>query len=140
MYAVVLTQAEESDYDDKEWSLYHFPRTYRSNIKEGSRFVYYRPGARCYFGMGRLGQVWRDRKRFDHWYAKLVCTREFPRPVPYQDRLGRYLERRQDISRPAFQRSARWIDQEIYYRILCGSRLWAVVPTCRRSGVREFAR
>ena len=126
MYAVVLNQAEESAYDDKEWHLYHFPRTYRSNIEEGSRFVYYRTGARRYFGMGRIGRVWRDPHRSDHWYAELVGAREFPRPVFYQDRLGRYLERRPEIRRPAFQRSARWIDREIYYRILYGSWLWAV--------------
>ena len=124
---MVLNQAEESAYDDQEWHLYHFPRTYRSNIERGSRFVYYRTGDHCYFGMGRIGRVWPDPHRCDHWYAELAGARKFPRPVFYQDRLGRYLERRPEIRRPAFQRSARWIDREVYDRILYGSWLWAVV-------------
>lgn len=118
MRYLVLCQAADPSYNDCEGCLYHFPYTYRSGIEAGDRFVYYRPRSSCYFGEGRIGRVIPDPKCTRHWYATIMNYRPFPRQVYYKDKRGDYLEARPDIKRPAFMRSVRSIESEVFSRIL----------------------
>ena len=137
MTYLVLSQAKDPSYNDREGCWYHFPYTYRSNIEAGARFVYYRPQHHCYFGDGRIGRVIPDPKCTCHWYATIVNYRPFPRPVYYKGEQGDYLEARPDIRRPAFMRAVRGIDREIFCRILHRSGLG---DSTRRVGLMHRAR
>jgi hypothetical protein len=70
---LILTSNEAIASDDYDWEdvtgvQYHYPNGYRSLIRPGERFVYYRGVRRAgnrrgnaeYFGTGLIGEVWRD--------------------------------------------------------------------------------
>jgi len=76
---------------------YHYPNSYRNLIRPGERFIYYRGvrranGARGqaeYFGLGSVGDVWRDTdippdtpKKNWAWYCEIEDYVPFASPVP----------------------------------------------------------
>lgn len=136
MACLVLVENEvtyEGKYDhwlDSTGESYQFPNQYRKKIQRGTRFVYYRGVRRAsgpraaaeYFGVGRIGTVWRDPsipvdapKSQWRWFCSIDDFEPFPRAVP--SRLdGAYLE---SISNTlGWRTGVRGITDETYDRIL----------------------
>lgn len=109
--ALVLVQNERTlddahDYGDVEGERYHYPNQYKNKVQPGLPFVYYRGVRRAgprraepeYFGIGRVGRVWRDDripasepKRSWRWFCDVEDYRPFPHPVPFRAN-GQHLE------------------------------------------------
>lgn len=120
------------DYDyweDIEGELYHFPHQYKNRILEADRFVYYRGSraadgsirAPCYFGVGRVGEVWRDNRipESEHkqrwrWFCRIEDYRPFPEPVPFKVN-GEYIE---DIPQNHWGVGVRELSEAKFNRIL----------------------
>ena len=100
---LVLVENEETydgDYDfweDETGVRYQYPNQYRNKVQTGRPFVYYRGvrrggGKRAspeYFGIGTVGEVWRDPKipegapkRQWRWYCAIEEYQSFVKPVP----------------------------------------------------------
>lgn len=84
---IILSQKKDtpSDYNDKLFSLYHFPYRYRKQIRVGDTFIYYqgdrnRREYRHYFGTGKIGRIFDTDP--DDWYAELTECYEFEDTVP----------------------------------------------------------
>lgn len=94
---VVLSQRidKKSDYDDVPFSIYHFPKRYRRQIKTGDIFLYYQGDRfkrenRYYFGMGVIGAIEKAQDG-ESYYAKILEGTAFPKKVPiYTTRRGYY--------------------------------------------------
>ena len=66
---IILSQRIDlvSDYADKPYFRYHFPKRYRNQVKTGDVFVYYQGDSkklenRYYFGWGVIAEIMRDYK------------------------------------------------------------------------------
>ncbi|MBF0319896.1 MAG: ATP-binding protein [Nitrospirae bacterium] len=90
---LVLAQyRESSDYNDFIGKYYHFPMKYlkffnRSNLE----FLYYEPSkkdAGVYFGYGRIGKVFEDKKDNTHYFAEILQYSPFASGVPFEDDKG----------------------------------------------------
>lgn len=109
---LVLVQNERTEggeydfWEDVEGERYHFPNKYKNRVRDHDRFVYYKGSRRAdgtkatpeYFGVGRIGEVWRDpripeseSKRNWNWFCHIEDYRQFPEPVPFKID-GEYIE------------------------------------------------
>jgi len=136
MTSLVLVENETTyggQYDhwlDKTGESYQFPNQYRNKVRTGTRFVYYRGvrrengrrGNAEYFGIGRVGSVWRDpavplntpRSKW-RWFCSIDGFHQFPTPVPSKVH-GAYLE---SISNSmGWRTGVREIPDETFERIL----------------------
>lgn len=132
--ALVLVQNERTeggDYDHWEevkGKLYRFPDQYKNRMRNHDRFIYYKGSRRAdgttatpeYFGVGRLGEVWRDErvpedrhKQTWRWFYRIEDYREFPEPVPLKID-GEYIE---DIPQNHWQVAVREISEDTFDRI-----------------------
>ena len=73
----------ESDYHDKPFFRYHFPKRYRKQIKSGDIFVYYQGDSkklsnRYYFGCGVIGEVTADKLDKESFNAEIRFGIKFP--------------------------------------------------------------
>jgi signal transduction histidine kinase len=87
-YLILSQYRNDSEYNDFIGILYHFPAKYKNLIQEGSEFVYYEPkkkGKGVYFGYGKIGKIFEDRKQTNHYYAQIDDYKEFNRDVPLTD-------------------------------------------------------
>lgn len=81
-----------------------------SNIE----FVYYEPttnkGASAYFGYGKLGKVFEDKREGGHYFAEIIEYKPFSNDVPFYDKDGTARE-----TGPSYnpQNSARMISAEV---------------------------
>lgn len=116
-------------WQDLTGTCYHFPNAYRSFVKPGERFVYYR-GVRQrvgrrphpeYFGCGVIEAVWRDvsipeetPKRGWKWFCSIAQFTPFAQPVPWMAS-GQTLEQ---IPRNLFSNGVRRISDELFDDIL----------------------
>lgn len=125
---VVLSQKidPESSYEDKLFSLYHYPARYKNQIHEGDLFIYYQgnrysKSQRYYFGTGTIGEI--KTSDGENYYARLSGCERFKKTVPiylpdggYIEQLG-YLSVRKNLN-PPWQCSVRPISQEAFNYIL----------------------
>lgn len=132
---LVLVQNERTEgghydyWEDVKGELYHFPNQYKNRIQDHDQFVYYRGSRRAdgstatpeYFGVGRVGEVWRDARipKSEHkqrwrWFCRIEDYREFPEPVPFKID-GEYIE---DIPQNHWQVAVRELSEETFNRIL----------------------
>ncbi len=134
MYIIISQKIDtESLYEDKLYEIYHFPRRYANQIKEGDIFLYYqgdryKKDNRYYFGTGVVGKI--ESEDDENYYAKLKYGKKFENKVPIYvtsievaDGIDKYLEslgyldvRNSPI--PPWQRSIRPISEAAYNRIL----------------------
>lgn len=136
MKPLVLVQNEVTyggEYDhwqDLTGVSYNFPNIYRNKVVSGRRFLYYRGIRRAnnqraqaeYFGIGRIGAVWRDPsvpettpKRKWHWFCSIEEYLPFPTPVPVKVN-GVYFE---TVVTPLDWRTAvREISEDVFSRII----------------------
>jgi hypothetical protein len=117
-------------WNDVEGVHYHYPSKYRSQIKTGEPFVYYRGvhrvggkrGPAEYVGAGRIGQIWPDPKTEGKprraWYCGVEDYQRFPVPVAAKiDRVT--LE---NIPRNLWRDGVRLLDPAVYKRIIESGR------------------
>tara|TARA_R110002072_G_scaffold55699_2_gene144842 strand:+ start:1522 stop:2409 length:888 start_codon:yes stop_codon:yes gene_type:complete len=87
MVKVVLTQRDDSGYDDLDGVVYHFPERYLGRMRSalGDFALFYQPrrGQRgqCYWAVARIDDIQPDPVLGKHYYARLSEHAEFPAPV-----------------------------------------------------------
>jgi len=93
---IILSQRKDikSVYMDKIFSLYHFPRRYKNQIRSGDLFIYYQGDRysrenRYYYGKGKIGSIYQTSN--DDYYAELIDCYEFTSVVPIYKKNG-YIE------------------------------------------------
>lgn len=91
-----LADPNFESWKDVTGERYHFPNQYRSKIKTGRQFLYYRGSRRAdrkrgvpeYFGIGTIGEMWPDpdtlgeSARKQKWYCEIEDYEPFSAPVP----------------------------------------------------------
>ena len=134
---VILSQhflSSDREYEDVEYSLYHFPNVYFGRVKPYDRFIYYRPLGESkrrsdslhYFGHGILGQPFEDPLKANHRFVPIVKGEPFKAIVPLRDPDGLYYET--ESTRPPIAQSAvRVISEVTYYRILAAAGVSSTV-------------
>lgn len=84
---VLLQLKDESKYNDFEGKFYHFPKKYIAQLKKpGIEFVYFDPilkGSGVYFGSGRIGKVFDDKRESGKYFAEILDYKPFSKPVPF---------------------------------------------------------
>ena len=94
-YLILSQYRDESGYNDFIGILYHFPKKHKNFIQKGSEFVYYEPskkGKGVYFGYGKIGDVFEDKKESDHYYAKIIDYKPFINEVSLKQEDGALFE------------------------------------------------
>jgi len=93
---IILSQRKDikSTYMDKMFSLYHFPRRYKNQIRSGDLFIYYQGDRysrdnRYYYGKGEIGSIYQT--SYNDYYAELIDCYEFTSVVPIYRKNG-YIE------------------------------------------------
>jgi hypothetical protein len=134
---IILSQRIDlvSDYKDKPFFRYHFPKRYRNQIKTGDVFVYYQGDSkklanRCYFGCGVIGEITLDKKDDGSLNAEIRFGVQFPRRVPihFDSNDGRYYESLgfrsvRKMPNPSWQNSIRKLTVPAFEKILLDSGL-----------------
>lgn len=132
--ALVLVENEVTadrkfdDWKDVTGERYHFPNQYRNRCIEGTPFVYYRGVRRAggkrgrpeYFGIGRIGEVWRDPsvlesapKKDWKWFCSIDDYVPFGSPVPAIDGAEKF----EDIPQNQWGVGVRNIESAVLSRI-----------------------
>lgn len=85
---VILSQRIDllSDYNDKPYEIYHYPKIYKNQIKSGDVFRCYQGDSkqrsnRYYYGCGVIGAITESEDGRDY-YAEVLKGIEFPQLVP----------------------------------------------------------
>lgn len=100
MSKVVLTQRDDSLYDDVVGKFYHFPAQYLQAAKsaEGDFCVFYEPrrgnGRLAYWAVARIVEVRPDPSTPDHYYADLEGFLPFDQPVSLRRNDGGFWEKK----------------------------------------------
>lgn len=93
-FSVVLVQhRQESEYNDFIGKFYHFPNKYLKLLSHSQiKFVYFEPttkkGAGVYFGYGKLGKIFEDKRERNHYFVELTEYKPFSNEVPFYDENG----------------------------------------------------
>lgn len=124
---IVLSQRIDtvSNYDDKVYSIYHFPHKYRNQIAPGDIFIYYQGDRykrenRYYFGTGIIGRIYNSPG--GDCYAELLDCKQFGNHVPIYLPEGGYIEQKGYTSirnslNPPWQSSVRPLSHDAYLYI-----------------------
>lgn len=134
---IILSQRIDlvSDYKDKPYFRYHFPKRYRNQVKTGDVFIYYQGDSkkrenRYYFGCGVIGEVTPDRAGDGSLNAEIRFGIEFPRKVPihlktnegdYYECIGYKSVRKSPI--PPWQTSTRKLSVQAFEKVVFDSGL-----------------
>lgn len=93
---VLLQHRKISEYNDFVGKFYHFPKRYLIQIsKPNSEFVYFEPikkGEGVYFGNGRIGKIFEDKREEGQYFAEIIDYKPFSIPVPFYDKEGNQRE------------------------------------------------
>lgn len=133
MVKVVLTQKDDSGYDDVPGELYHFPKQYLRATQEalGDACIFYEPrrssggandGRKAYWGTAIIRSIRPDLERTDHFYADLDSPLWFATAVPFQRLDGHFWESKLDrgdgqVSKGAMGVSIRRIPDDEFHAI-----------------------
>ncbi len=126
---IILSQRIDmiSDYDDVPYNLYHFPKRYRNQLKQGDMFIYYQGDRskrenRYYFGCGVIGSI-EVSNNGEEYYAEIIEGVPFQRKVPiyissggFYESLGYETIRNQP--EPAWRNSIRKLSDYAFHTIL----------------------
>lgn len=134
---IVLTENDETQWDDKTGSQYHFPRMYQRLITPGTNAVHYNGRLRKkeyrdtrlsdqphYFAVSTIGRITPDQgsERGDQ-YCEILDYRPFSKPVLAKDN-KKYLEKiPENLRNNYWLNGVRRIDNEVYDLILSKSGL-----------------
>ena len=137
MNYAVITENDESVWDDETGVLYHFPKRYKKYLEPGTNLIYYKGRTRKkrfsagrlsdfphYFALAKIGKVYPDKgsKKGD-LFATIVDFSPFKKPVLAKDE-SEYLEVIPEQKRSNYWRDGvRSIDQNTYKKIIALSEL-----------------
>ncbi|QYJ96992.1 HNH endonuclease [Shewanella alkalitolerans] len=139
MYTII-TENDESAWEDETGILYHFPKRYQRYLEPGTRLVYYKgkitnklfSGKRLsdsphYFAVAKIGKVYPDKESTKgDLFATIVDYTPFEKAVLAKNESG-YLETIPDTRKNNYWRDgARVIDQYIYQKIISLAELGQV--------------
>lgn len=104
MYTII-TENDESEWNDETGLRYHFPNKYLSLLKPGTRVVYYKGRIQNqrfsdrrlapyphYFGIGRVSAIEQDPKSNKNYYAIITDYQAFDQPVDFKQN-DKHIER-----------------------------------------------
>lgn len=86
MYIILSQRIDyESKYNVVPFELYHYPKKYRNQIKEGNIFIYYQGNSRkkenrYYYGCGKMAKITTDED--EHYFATIEKGIRFPKKGP----------------------------------------------------------
>ena len=88
-FCIVLVQHRtSSEYNDFIGKYYHFPSKYRKLLlQDNLEFIYFEPttrkGTGSYFGYGKLGKIFEDRREQDRFFIEILDYKPFSNDVPF---------------------------------------------------------
>lgn len=135
MNYLIITENDESQWDDKTGEYYHFPSKYKNKLVKGAKVIYYK-GKRNnkdfvrlsndphYFGIAEIGDIERDlsENSKNSFYARIENYQPFISAVDFKDADGTYLEN--VLTKNHFRDGVRVIDDTIYSKILVETNLF----------------
>ncbi|MEW8348280.1 MAG: hypothetical protein AB2687_08210 [Candidatus Thiodiazotropha taylori] len=139
----VITQNDESNWNDYKGDLYHYPSRYRDILEPGCKVVYYKGKMRDqlyeserlspnphYFGVGVIGESIEDPdSNKNDWYCEIQDYQEFEKAVPFKVN-NDYLEVIPDNLKTNYWRyGVRTIDEETFERILSSAAVKEYQPS-----------
>lgn len=147
----VITENDESPWEDIKGEIYHFPKTYRRILTKGCKVIYYTgrmlderfktsrlSTAPHYFGCGEVGETVDDplSKKGD-LFCEIINYRAFKEAIPTKSN-GKYLEPIPQSRIVNYWRfGVREIDQATYDRIIDLSR--TVLATKKKIRLPSFS-
>ena len=125
----VITQNDESKWDDIKGDLYNYPSTYKNILTPGCKVIYYKgrmtndsyESERLskdphYFGSGIIGEAITNDN--NDWYCEILDYQEFIDAIPFKNESG-YLEDIPESRKNNYWRfGVREINQSTYEKIL----------------------
>jgi 5-methylcytosine-specific restriction endonuclease McrA len=135
----------DSEYEDIPFSIYHYPKRYRNQIRPGDVFIYYQGDRqkkenRYYFGYGVIGSI-DISPNGEHYYANIIDGMSFPQKVPIYKPTGGFYEsiayqtvRNSQI--PPWQNSIRKLSDAAFKEILTATKL-GVEILCDASDIEK---
>ena len=134
----VITENDESAWDDNTGVLYHFPKRYLKYLEPGTEVIYYKGSLKSkkyadqrlsdkphYFGVARLGKVYLDKDSDKgDWFGTIEGYHPFSEPVFAKNTDDSYLELIPENRKSNYWRDGvRPISEENYQTILSLSKL-----------------
>lgn len=125
---VIITENDESDWDDLTGIQYHFPAKYKNLLLEGSKVLYYKGTLKNkafksfrlsdephYFGIGVIETISKEDGK-NNYFAKISNYKAFEFPVPFKIN-GDYLEY---ITNPKnhWRDAVRKLDEETFNKVI----------------------
>ena len=106
MQYTIITENDESEWDDKTGEKYHFPSRYVKYLQPGTKVIYYKGSLKKsiyrdtrlsdkphYFGIAEIESIEIDPKsRKGDYYAKIANYQNFNKPVYAKNEDGETLE------------------------------------------------
>lgn len=115
---VLLQLKENSKYNDFEGKYYHFPKKYLKQLeKPNTEFVYFDPkknGNGVYFGSGRIGKIFEDKREGGKYFAEILDYKPFSKPVPFYNKTEGQREGGEKFN---FQNGVRPIPSDVFDEI-----------------------
>lgn len=125
---IVITENDVSNWEDETGTRYHFPNRYQRFLLPGTQIIYYKGRLRDksfelqrlssephYFGIGKIGKVWRESRDSSNYFAEILEYIRFNKAVPFKDKSGKYLEQIPESKKSNYWRDAvRPVDKEFF--------------------------
>lgn len=129
MSFAIITENDESKWDDETGNLYHFPARYKNILTIGTSVIYYKgllknkkylskrlTAKPHYFGIAKIGDVYPDTNNKNEYFAKIEEYIPFVKPIDFKDNNNEYLE---IVSKSNYWRDGvRKITDDIYIKII----------------------
>lgn len=136
MKYIVITENDESSWDDRTGEYYHYPSKYKNKISKGDKIVYYKGKMKDkiffnqrlskdphYFGIGTIGEISEDKSinGKTNYYAKINDYTPFVEAVFFKDKNDNYFEINDRSN--YFRDAVRTINEDIFNLILSKANL-----------------
>ncbi|AZV42018.1 restriction endonuclease [Peribacillus asahii] len=129
MNYAVITENDESKWDDQTGILYHFPARYKNKLKTGTKVIYYKGTMTDkkylskrlskkphYFGIAQIGDIFPDEDNKNQYFAEIEDYIPFIGPIEFKDNNNNYLE---EVTRSNHWRDGvREITENTYIKIV----------------------
>lgn len=134
MYTII-TENDESQWDDTTGIRYHFPNRYLKFLKEGTDIIYYKgrlqnkkfeskrlSNAPHYFGVGKVGKLLKDGSS-TNYFVEIKNFQIFPHPVVFKTG-DQYIEQIPESLKSNYWRNGvRPTSKEVYDKIIRLSKI-----------------
>ncbi|WP_226639873.1 DUF3883 domain-containing protein [Priestia flexa] len=105
MKYAVITENDESKWNDQTGILYHFPARYKNKLTTGTKVIYYKGKMTDkkyltkrlsknphYFGVAQVGHIFHDKDNEKQYFAEIQDFIPFKKPIDFKDQNNNYLE------------------------------------------------